>query len=110
MNLHEVVSLQECIGSDDGQGGESLSEEWVTIVSKIYADVTPSMSSRGGNDRRYFSDSMQQVITYRVMIRARTGVVQWQRFLWKTHKLRIDAIYDLSGNADFLICDCTEII
>lgn len=105
MNLHEVISLWENIGSDDGQGGISDHEEWVMLVNKIYADVTPTNASR-----RFFAEGNQQVITWRVMIRARNGVVQNQRFVWKKKKLRVDAVYDLSGNSEFIICDCTEII
>jgi head-tail adaptor len=105
MILRHKVKLQENIGSDDGQGGLSEEEEWIDIIESLFADVVPLS---GG--RRFFSEANQQVITHRVKIRQRVGIVQNQRFVWKGKNLRIDSVYPVSGEDMFLMCDCTEII
>jgi SPP1 family predicted phage head-tail adaptor len=105
MILRHKVTLQENIGGDDGQGGLSEDETWVDIVSSMYADVVPLS---GG--RRFFSAANQQVITHRVKVRTREGIAQDQRFVWYGKNLIINSIYPASGNFEFLMCDCTEII
>lgn len=105
MQLRHQVRLEENPGADDGQGGMSDDEAWVTVVASLYADVVPLS---GG--KRFFSDANQQVITHRVKIRSRAGVVQNMRFVWGSKNLVIDSVYSVAGAGEFLLCDCTEII